>query len=176
MEKKKYRRLWAEKNRNKLNEYNRIWYKKNKNRIIERKREIGRKHYFKNKISIISKKRPWRIANYWKNRDKILKERSEYYLKNRECIDKSHIEWAKRNPDKVKIYAQRVRAKWVPKNKHKIECHREVRKAVRKGDLLKPENCSSCNKIGKVNAHHNDYTKPLEVVWLCHKCHKEVHK
>jgi hypothetical protein len=25
-------------------------------------------------------------------------------------------------------------------------------------------------------AHHNDYSKPLEIVWLCRKCHLEHHR
>jgi hypothetical protein len=25
-------------------------------------------------------------------------------------------------------------------------------------------------------AHHEDYDKPLEVVWLCQPCHKQRHK
>lgn len=28
----------------------------------------------------------------------------------------------------------------------------------------------------KVEAHHNDYSKPLEVVWLCRKCHADLHR
>ena len=30
--------------------------------------------------------------------------------------------------------------------------------------------------VVKVQAHHEDYTKPLEVTWLCSACHAKVHK
>lgn len=34
-----------------------------------------------------------------------------------------------------------------------------------------------CQRCGKDNAekHHEDYEKPLEVVWLCRRCHAHVH-
>lgn len=45
--------------------------------------------------------------------------------------------------------------------------------AVHDGKITR-QNCSIC---GEPNAegHHTDYSKPLEVVWLCDKHHKEQH-
>src|SRR3990167_4835838 len=37
-----------------------------------------------------------------------------------------------------------------------------------------PQPCANCGKIGK-HRHHNDYTKPEDVVWLCFKCHGKLH-
>lgn len=58
-----------------------------------------------------------------------------------------------------------------------------VELAVRQGRIVPQEECSSCgdtkrqkNGRSNVHAHHPDYTKPLEVVWLCRKCHVAVHK
>ena len=47
--------------------------------------------------------------------------------------------------------------------------------AVRTGMLKRPETCSDCGGQGKVDGHHEDYSKPLNVVWLCTKCHGRRH-
>lgn len=39
---------------------------------------------------------------------------------------------------------------------------------------LKKEKCFCGEK--EVHAHHDDYSKPLEVMWLCRIHHKERHK
>lgn len=39
------------------------------------------------------------------------------------------------------------------------------------GHLTKPENCSVCKTTGRIEGHHNDYSKPLDVRWLCRGCH-----
>lgn len=52
-----------------------------------------------------------------------------------------------------------------------------VRLAVERGEIHKPGKCSMCPREGcKIEAHHPDYTKPLEVVWLCSSCHKKVER
>lgn len=43
--------------------------------------------------------------------------------------------------------------------------------AVRRGRLLR-QPCEVCGDA-KSEAHHHDYSKPLEVEWLCFKCHRE---
>ncbi len=50
-----------------------------------------------------------------------------------------------------------------------------IRCAVADGRLMKPENCSQCGDGGKINAHHDDYNKPLDVIWLCNRCHTRLH-
>jgi hypothetical protein len=58
-----------------------------------------------------------------------------------------------------------------------------VEVAVRNGILVRPTSCESCGDSGsmadgrsKIQAHHCDYNKPLEVLWLCQRCHHEWHK
>ncbi len=61
-------------------------------------------------------------------------------------------------------------------------CHRIVRQAIKNGDLVRPDRCSKCghapglSKAGSpmIHGHHDDYSKPLDVQWLCPKCHREV--
>lgn len=51
-----------------------------------------------------------------------------------------------------------------------------IRNAIRSGKLVRPKNCEVCNAEGKIHAHHDDYSKPYEVRWLCVKCHTQWHK
>lgn len=47
-----------------------------------------------------------------------------------------------------------------------------VNNAVRDGRLSKPDRCSRCQKIGPVEGSHDDYSRPLDVEWLCRPCHR----
>jgi hypothetical protein len=51
-----------------------------------------------------------------------------------------------------------------------------TRKAVQQGLLEKAEACERCGKKKKLLAHHDDYSKPLEVKWLCWGCHQHCHR
>lgn len=46
-----------------------------------------------------------------------------------------------------------------------------VHRAVKMGRLKRPQVCEDCSRRCKAHAHHDDYSKPLEVRWLCPKCH-----
>lgn len=58
-----------------------------------------------------------------------------------------------------------------------------VEQALKDGTLLRPDCCEECGKSGifkdgrtAIQAHHPDYNKPLQVMWLCQRCHHEWHK
>ncbi len=57
----------------------------------------------------------------------------------------------------------------------KAKAHHTINDAIRGGKLERPHLCESCGGIGKIEAHHPDYSRPLNVIWLCRKCHREVH-
>lgn len=41
---------------------------------------------------------------------------------------------------------------------------------------LKRGVCKKCGSTEKTHGHHEDYSKPLDVVWLCPPCHRELHR
>lgn len=49
-------------------------------------------------------------------------------------------------------------------------------RAIQLGFLERPKVCPACGNLGMVHAHHDDYTKPLEVRWLCINCHAKEHR
>jgi len=61
--------------------------------------------------------------------------------------------------------------------KHR-ECYAAVRRAWRSGKLQRPTRCSNCGAGADevvIDAHHDDYSKPLQVTYLCRKCHRQWH-
>lgn len=62
------------------------------------------------------------------------------------------------------------------KKNYKKNAQVAVKRAVDIGKLDKPDKCSNCDAGGMIHGHHADYTKPLEVIWLCPTCHKQEHR
>ncbi len=55
---------------------------------------------------------------------------------------------------------------------------REVHLAVKYGLITKPTICNKCFMElppARIHAHHRDYSKPLEVEWMCAACHGKEH-
>ena len=63
---------------------------------------------------------------------------------------------------------------YMARNPKKRYAHEQVRYAVKTGKLIK-QKCENCGDKN-TQAHHDDYSKPLEVRWLCNKCHKQWHR
>ena len=63
---------------------------------------------------------------------------------------------------------------WRAEDKRRQQAHTAVAKGLRHGTILK-EPCCRCGNE-KSLAHHDDYDKPLDVMWLCQPCHKQRHK
>jgi hypothetical protein len=71
-----------------------------------------------------------------------------------------------------KKYLSRACAKHRSRNPAKYKARTAVTNAIRSGRLI-PEPCKTCGTTKRVQAHHADYSKPLEVTWECFKCHRE---
>lgn len=72
----------------------------------------------------------------------------------------------------VKLRNAEQQRRWRSVNKHKRHAHSVVAWAIKKGRLLK-QPCEVCG--GDAEAHHDDYSKPLEVRWLCPLHHAREH-
>lgn len=83
------------------------------------------------------------------------------------------------SPEKYRLRHRRAIsakvAKWRIANPEKHRAHNAVVAAIRRGDMKRPNVCSECSKKGIIHAHHEDYSKPLAVIWLCPKCHHAKH-
>jgi hypothetical protein len=70
-----------------------------------------------------------------------------------------------------------TRWKWEQINQHKRRAESIATNAQKRGELIKPERCQECDrKIARLEKHHDDYSKPLQVRWLCSKCHGKTRR
>ncbi|HEX8413759.1 MAG TPA: hypothetical protein VF637_07715 [Sphingomicrobium sp.] len=50
-----------------------------------------------------------------------------------------------------------------------------VGNALRNGKLVRPEHCDVCAQSCTPHGHHDDYSKPLDLIWCCTSCHALIH-
>lgn len=58
-------------------------------------------------------------------------------------------------------------------NRKKLLARQRLKYAIENGKVER-QPCSQCGEQN-AEAHHEDYDKPLEVIWLCRKHHTEIH-
>ena len=66
-------------------------------------------------------------------------------------------------------------AEYKARNKAKVSAQLAIRGALRNRTMTRG-NCAHCGTSKRVEGHHPDYSKPLEVVWLCRPDHKSEHR
>jgi hypothetical protein len=64
---------------------------------------------------------------------------------------------------------------WHNNNPEKVNAHRILRKNIKLGKINIPVRCTICSSESKLSGHHCDYSKPLDVIWVCYSCHKKIH-
>lgn len=87
--------------------------------------------------------------------------------------------WKTVHKDKVQAHRRSYRP-WQRANEdpQKLRARREVYNACRRGQLIKPGCCEDCQQqfpSREIHGHHEDYSKPLEVNWVCTRCHERRH-
>lgn len=108
--------------------------------------------------------------------------------KCKDCTRKDTSVRSKLYADRVREYKKKrskttkrieLRKKYVEKYKQehpeRVAICLRVRRAIKSGKIIRPSHCSICGKECKPVAHHYDYNKPLDVIFVCQSCHKRIH-
>ena len=115
-------------------------------------------------IIIKMDKKQYNKEYHKKNRDKRLKEFKLRYLKKREEELLRIKKWRKANPKKV---SDNKKKNYNPLKKYARN------QAFNKTTLSISTICAKCGEIA-TERHHEDYNKPLEVIFLCKSCHNII--
>lgn len=99
---------------------------------------------------------------------------------NRQRAAANKRQWGRVNRDRADEIAKRKRERYPEKER----ARNALNHAIKRGDLKRPTHCEECGGRGEptadgrspLQAHHADYSKPLEVEWLCSKCHGSLHR
>ena len=79
-------------------------------------------------------------------------------------------EWGQHRGDRT---AQSAR--YTARYPERCRANGRVQYALQTGKLRKPTYCEICGRKTKLHAHHEDYDKPLDVIWVCWLCHNGIH-
>lgn len=104
-------------------------------------------------------------------------EKVKEYDRNRGGLEHrvaARREYAKTETGQANL--QKAKKSYSERNPKVRKAHSAVSNAIRDGKLTRPSYCECCREALFVEAHHCDYNKPLDVLWLCDPCHKEWHK
>ncbi len=102
--------------------------------------------------------------------------RNAYAKVHREKNPDYYIQFEKNRRDLPhrKELAEKIQYRYRENYPLRARANNLLNKAVRMQKIIK-EPCFVCGSTYVVG-HHVDYQKPLDVVWLCQKHHKEIHK
>jgi hypothetical protein len=127
-----------------------------------------------------------------KKKEHLLQLQRDWRAKNREQQKTYRKKWLSEHPDFMHNYRKENREriimlfnKWSEAHPGYVNTHRctTSKKDLKKGaararrqyNVSLKSNCESCGASGKLEGHHPDYDKPLEVITLCKSCHELLH-
>jgi len=146
-------------------------YKEDNKEILLKK---AREYKARNKEKLVKQQKLYYAAN----REKLIEKAKFYYFKNFEKNKerkKLYYEYWK-TTDSAKLYNKEYRKIRKIKFKKHIYAGQKVRDALKYKKIIKQSHCTLCLSADKIEAHHPNYDEPLNVVWLCRKCHSAIHK
>lgn len=151
-------------------------YLKHRDAARKRQRERAKAKYH----SDLEATRAIRRAYDAKNRERVRQCGRDSYARNRESTIARKKAWRENNLAKAVLTENKSRRRMWTENKSyrfKHQARTALGKAVRCGSLVRPDACSQCHAIGKVEAHHHLGYEPinaLNVIWLCRPCHRAI--
>lgn len=95
------------------------------------------------------------------------------YQKNKDRIRKNIEAYRAENP--TKVLASRM--KTCMKNPTHYNANKVVEQAIIAGEMIRPDHCSICGcgaDEHRIEAHHENYSKPLDIIWCCTPCHRAL--
>lgn len=118
--------------------------------------------------------------NHWKakvrrNRKKNVEHYREYDSARNMRPDRIEMRAKYQKTPQGKKNLSAAKSRWDKRNVLKKAAHIMVNNAVRDGRLIKIP-CEICGSTKRIHGHHEDYSKPFDVKWLCPKHHTEAHK
>jgi hypothetical protein len=122
-----------------------------------------------------------------KNKEKQAAYYREWRKSNKGRIASIQRTWSENNKEKLAERARAhyathkekvlaTKAKWVLANPEKHAAHAAISEALAKGRITRPTSCSICGTACTPHGHHPDYSKRLEVIWVCSPCHNKEHR
>jgi len=103
--------------------------------------------------------------------------RKDYHHEYNKCPEvkqRSYIngkQWFLNNKEKRRAINRRSKYN----NPSHVIAHNSINNAIHSGKLKRATTCAYCGIACIPEGHHEDYDKPLEVVWLCRQCHQHLH-
>ena len=110
------------------------------------------------------------------HRELCIRRSNDWKVRNKDKVKENRIKYSK--TIKYKLNKDKQRKKYAVVHSDRDRATRKLRWAVECGKVIKPNQCSVCQKtheLSKIQGHHNDYEKPYEVIWVCRNCHMDIH-
>jgi hypothetical protein len=118
------------------------------------------------------------------NKSKATADGASSYCKA--CGKEYHANWKEKNltPEKAKKYREKFakdnpgystkkKAEWLKSHPERAKVRDAVKYAMKTGKLVR-QPCFVCGDQ-QSETHHPDYSRPLDVVWLCKPHHIQLH-
>lgn len=109
-----------------------------------------------------------------KNRVENLERYTEYEKQRAQLHHRVQARKEYQKSDAGKVAASKAKKKYIESNPKKRSVHITTGNAIRDGKLTKGD-CEVCGTSSNIVAHHCDYNKPLDVMWLCAQHHSDWH-